>query len=98
MTNFNDRERGEEAKFAFDEENAFKIAARATRLAGEWGTAKGEFPRLHYLEGHNHLSPALSLGSSDKEVEELVARRGRPASRLRARASARPRWCAGALR
>jgi len=36
MTNFNDRERGEEAKFAFDEENAFKIAARATRLLGEW--------------------------------------------------------------
>ena len=36
MTNFNDRERGEEAKYAFDEENAFKIAARATRLAAEW--------------------------------------------------------------
>jgi hypothetical protein len=36
MTNFTDRERGEEAKYAFDEENAFKIAARATRLAGEW--------------------------------------------------------------
>lgn len=36
MTNFNDRERGEEAKFAFDEENQFKIAARATRLAAEW--------------------------------------------------------------
>ena len=36
MTNFNDRERGEEAKFAFDEENAFKIAARANRLLGEW--------------------------------------------------------------
>ena len=36
MTNFNDRERGEEAKYAFDEENAFKIAARATRLVGEW--------------------------------------------------------------
>lgn len=36
MTNFNDRERGEEAKFAFDEENAFKIQARATRLLGEW--------------------------------------------------------------
>ncbi len=36
MTNFHDRERGEEAKFAFDEENAFKIAARATRLLGEW--------------------------------------------------------------
>jgi hypothetical protein len=36
MTNFSDRERGEEAKFAFDEENAFKINARATRLLGEW--------------------------------------------------------------
>lgn len=36
MTTFNDRERGEEAKFAFDEENAFRINARATRLLGEW--------------------------------------------------------------
>lgn len=36
MTNFNDRERGEEAKHAFDEENAFKVAARANRLLGEW--------------------------------------------------------------
>ena len=36
MTNFSDRERGEEAKFAFDQENAFKIAARANRLLGEW--------------------------------------------------------------
>lgn len=40
MTNFNDRERAEEAKFAFDEENAFKVAARAARLVGEW--AAGE--------------------------------------------------------
>lgn len=36
MTDFSDRQRGEEAKYAFDEENSFKIAARATRLAGEW--------------------------------------------------------------
>ena len=36
MTDFNDRERAEEAKFAFDEENAFKIAARRNRLVGEW--------------------------------------------------------------
>ena len=40
MTNFNDRERGEEAKYAFDEENAFKIGARATRLAGEWAAGR----------------------------------------------------------
>lgn len=36
MTDFNDRERAEEAKFAFDEETAFKIAARRNRLLGEW--------------------------------------------------------------
>ena len=37
---FKDRERGEEAKFAFDEENAFKIAARRNRLLGEWAAEK----------------------------------------------------------
>ena len=36
MTDFNDRERAEEAKFALDEETAFKIAARRNRLLGEW--------------------------------------------------------------
>ena len=36
MTNFNDRERAAEAKFALDEENAFRIAVRRNRLLGEW--------------------------------------------------------------
>ncbi|RDC59416.1 4-hydroxy-2-oxoheptanedioate aldolase [Alteripontixanthobacter maritimus] len=36
MTNFKDRERGEEAKYAMDEETAFKVAARRNRLLGEW--------------------------------------------------------------
>ena len=36
MTDFKDRERGEESKFAFDQETEFKIAARRTRLLGEW--------------------------------------------------------------
>ena len=36
MTDFNDRQRGEEAKYAFDEENAFKLAARRNRLLGHW--------------------------------------------------------------
>ncbi|HYD24526.1 MAG TPA: alpha/beta hydrolase [Croceibacterium sp.] len=49
----------------------FQVAA--ARLAGEWGVAKGEFPRLHYLAGHNHLSPATSLGSPETEVEDLIA-------------------------
>ena len=36
MTDFNDRKRGEEAKYAMDEETAFKVAARRNRLLGEW--------------------------------------------------------------
>lgn len=36
MTDFRDRERAEEAKFALDEETAFKVAARRNRLVGEW--------------------------------------------------------------
>jgi len=36
MTDFKDRERAEEAKFAHDGETAFRIAARRNRLLGEW--------------------------------------------------------------
>lgn len=36
MTDFKDRERAEEAKFAMDEETAFKVAVRRNRLVGEW--------------------------------------------------------------
>ena len=40
MTDFKDRERGEESKFAFDQETEFKIAARRNRLLGEWAAGK----------------------------------------------------------
>ncbi|MGB3473139.1 MAG: DUF1476 domain-containing protein [Erythrobacter sp.] len=36
MTDFKDRERSEEAKFAMDGETAFKVAARRNRMLGEW--------------------------------------------------------------
>jgi hypothetical protein len=36
MTQFNDRERSFEAKFARDEEMQFRILARRNRLLGEW--------------------------------------------------------------
>jgi hypothetical protein len=40
MVDFKDRERGEEAKFAFDEETAFRVAARRNRLLGKWAAEK----------------------------------------------------------
>ena len=36
MTQFNDRERAFETKFAHDEEMKFRIIARRNRLLGEW--------------------------------------------------------------
>ena len=39
MTDFKDRERGEETKYAFDQETEFKIAARRNRL-------RALFPRI----------------------------------------------------
>lgn len=40
MTDFKDRERAEEAKFAMDGESAFRVAARRNRLLGEWAAAE----------------------------------------------------------
>ena len=40
MTNFNDREKAFETKFARDEEMAFRILARRNRLLGEWAAHK----------------------------------------------------------
>jgi hypothetical protein len=40
MTTFDDRERAFEAKFAHDEEMAFRIVARRNRLLGVWAAEK----------------------------------------------------------
>ena len=40
MTTFDDRERAFEAKFAREEEMAFRVTARRNRLVGQWAAAK----------------------------------------------------------
>ena len=40
MTDFSDRQKGEETKYAMDEETAFRIAARANKLLGQWAAEK----------------------------------------------------------
>lgn len=40
MTQFDDRERAFESKFAHDEEMKFRITARRNRLLGEWAARK----------------------------------------------------------
>ena len=40
MTDFNDRERAEEAQFAMDEDTQFRITARRNRLLGQWAAER----------------------------------------------------------
>ena len=40
MVDFKDRERAEEAKYAMDQETAFRVAARRNRLLGHWAAEK----------------------------------------------------------
>src|SRR5690606_25764493 len=46
---------------------------QAAQFVGAWGSAHGSYPEMHYLAGHNHLSPAQSIGTEIKSVERLVA-------------------------
>lgn len=40
MTTFEDRERGEETKFAHDQDMMFRIQARRNRLLGQWAAER----------------------------------------------------------
>ena len=40
MTTFDDREKAFEAKYARDEDMAFRVIARRNRLVGQWAAAK----------------------------------------------------------
>jgi len=59
--------------FTLSEFDPPMFQAEAARTVGAWGEAKGSFPEMHYLVGHNHLTPSQSLGTPVKDVEALVA-------------------------
>jgi hypothetical protein len=40
MTDFSDRQKGEERKFVMDAETAFRVSARRNRLLGHWAAEK----------------------------------------------------------
>jgi len=46
---------------------------QAAQFVGAWGVAHAGYPEMHYLAGHNHLSPAQSIGSEIKSVERMIA-------------------------
>jgi triacylglycerol lipase len=46
---------------------------QAAQFVGAWGVAHAGYPEMHYLAGHNHLSPAQSIGSEIRSVGRMVA-------------------------
>jgi len=46
---------------------------QAAQLAQAWHQHKGRYPQLEFLAGHNHLSPAQSLGSAEDGLARRIA-------------------------
>lgn len=69
MTNFKDREKAEEAKFAFDEENAFRIAARRNRLLGHWAS---ELMKLTPEEAEAYAKEVIQADFEEAGDEDVI--------------------------
>ncbi len=54
--------------FSVSEFDVADFQKQAAALVGAWGAAKGEYPRMVWLAGHNHVSPMLSLGGAHDSV------------------------------
>jgi triacylglycerol lipase len=59
--------------FTISELDPQDFQTQAAQLVGAWGLAHAEYPEMHLLAGHNHISPVLSIGSTEKEVERMIA-------------------------
>ena len=60
-------------QFSVAEFDPVDFQRQATQLVRQWFDTKHEWPAMHLLSGHNHLSPALSIGSDQREIERMVA-------------------------
>lgn len=69
MTTFDDRQRAEEAKFAHDEEMAFRIQARRNRLLGEWAAAKMD---LSHAETEAYAKAVVQADFEETGDEDVI--------------------------
>ncbi len=60
-------------QFSLAEFDPDDFHGQAAQVVTQWTAAKRRYPEMHLLSGHNHLSPALSIGSELREVEAMVA-------------------------
>ncbi len=69
MTNFNDRERAEEAKYAHDEEMQFRIHARRNRLLGQWAA---ERMGLSAVESESYAKSVVQADFEEGGDEDVI--------------------------
>jgi hypothetical protein len=69
MTNFNDRERAEESKYAHDEETQFRIHARRNRLLGHWAA---ELMGLSAAETESYAKSVVQADFEEAGDEDVV--------------------------
>ena len=69
MTNFNDRERAEEAKFAHDGEMHFRITARRNRLLGQWAAEK---MGLSAVEAESYAKAVVQADFEESGDEDVI--------------------------
>ena len=69
MTQFNDRERAFETKFAHDEEMKFRVLARRNRLLGEWAARK---MGLSEVEGQSYAKDVVRADFEEAGEEDVI--------------------------
>ena len=69
MTDFNDRERAEESKFAHDEEMHFRVHARRNRLVGQWAA---ERMGLSSVEAEGYAKSVVQADFEESGDEDVV--------------------------
>jgi hypothetical protein len=69
MTQFDDRERAFEAKFARDEEMQFRIAARRNRLLGEWAA---RLMNLNEAEAANYAKDVVRSDFEEAGEHDVI--------------------------
>jgi triacylglycerol lipase len=66
--------------FAVSEFDAADFHKQAAALVAGFVRARGRYPEMHWLAGHNHLSPVLAIGSPEDTlgplIQQFVARAG----------------------
>jgi triacylglycerol lipase len=58
--------------FSVSEFDGADFQKQAALLTAAFTAARKRFPRMHWLAGHNHLSPALAVGSSVDTLGPLI--------------------------